>query len=284
MALLVYGDDSSDEKRERVCAVAAVVGTWQAWRLLEREWLVRTNGIPFHAKDCESDRGDYKGTPHAENKSVYKDLVTILANSHICGLGVAVDLMAAKRAFPNPNMADISYYRSLTRVLQAMTHLARENDEIADITFDHRLDTEHNVGLLYTSARENQAEWTPHLAAKIAFDTPRMQPRIQVADLLAHEAMKALDSYVGPVKRPTRKSWAALRATGRFETEAHSDEWFNDLKKKYPEVVKKVGFGEQDYVKWLAERNRQHNMSNVIHFFNWFDQREASGQNLVTQV
>ena len=276
MALLVYGDDSSDEKRERVCAVAAVVGTWRAWRLLEREWLVRTNGIPFHAKDCESDRADYRDIPHDENKALYKDLVTILANSHVCGIGVAVDLIAARQAFPNPRIADVSYYRSFTRVMQAMKNVAKHSGELADITFDKRLDTEHNVGLLYSSARENQPEWTPHLAEKIAFETPRRQPRIQVADLLAYEAMKALDSYVGPVKRPTRKSWAALRATGRFETEAYSDEWFNDLKKSYPELVKKVGFGEHDYAKWLAERNRQHNMTNVIHFFNWFDQHDAS--------
>jgi hypothetical protein len=276
MALLVYGDDSSDEKRERVCAVAVVVGTWRAWRLLEREWFERTNGIPFHAKDCESDHGGYRNIPHAENKALYKDLVTILANSHVCGIGVAVDLIAARQAFPNPRIADVSYYRSFTRVMQAMKNVAKHSGELADITFDKRLDTEHNVGLLYSSARENQPEWTPHLAEKIAFETPRRQPRIQVADLLAYEAMKALDSYVGPVKRPTRKSWAALRATGRFETEAYSDEWFNDLKKSYPELVKKVGFGEHDYAKWLAERNRQHNMTNVIHFFNWFDQHDAS--------
>src|SRR4029077_8136115 len=105
MALLAYGDDSSDEKRERVCAVAVVVGTWRAWRLLEREWLERTNGIHFHAKDCESDHGDYRNIPHAENKALYKDLVTIVANSHLYGIAVAVDLKAARRAFPNPGIA-----------------------------------------------------------------------------------------------------------------------------------------------------------------------------------
>src|ERR1700688_2112186 len=97
--ILVYGDDSADEKRERVCAVAGVVGTWRAWRLLEREWLIRTNGIPFHANDCESDRGDYRNTPHSENKALYKDLAIMVAKSHLYGVGVVIDLMAGNSVF-----------------------------------------------------------------------------------------------------------------------------------------------------------------------------------------
>ena len=57
VTIFVYGDDSADGKRQRVCAVAGVVGTWGSWRSLEREWLIRTNGIPFHAKDCVSRPG-----------------------------------------------------------------------------------------------------------------------------------------------------------------------------------------------------------------------------------
>ena len=75
--ILVYGDDSEDEKNERVVAVSGVVGTIPAWRALEREWVVRTAGIPFHANLCESDQGPYKDFPHAENKALYKDLVAM---------------------------------------------------------------------------------------------------------------------------------------------------------------------------------------------------------------
>jgi hypothetical protein len=277
VAILAYGDDSADEKRQRVCAVAGVIGTWNSWRALEREWLVRTDGIPFHAKDCESDWGDYKGKPHAENKALYKDMATMLANSSVYGIGVAVDLVAAKRVFPaTPDIADISYYRSFTRVIEVMKNVAKESGEIADVTSDARRDTEHNAGLLYGHVRENQPEWTPYLAEKMTFEFSRNQPRIQVADLIAYEAMRGLDNYVGSKKRPTRKSWSVLHGTGRFLIEAYSDDWFQELKVNYAELEKKVGFGEKEYKEWLREKNRQHNMTNVIQFFDWFDKHKGT--------
>lgn len=64
--------------------------------------------------------------------------------------------------------------------------------------------------------------------------------------------------------------------TGRFEIEAYSDDWFNDLRKHYPELEKKVGFRSQDYLNWLAERKRIHNITNLIMFIDWISKREAS--------
>jgi hypothetical protein len=277
VAILSYGDDSADEKRQRVCAVAGVVGTWSSWRTLEREWLIRTNGIPFHATYCESDLGDYKGRPHAENKALYKDMAIMLANSTVYGIGVAVDLSAARRVFPaNPDIAEIAYYRSFTRIIEVMKNVAKESGEIADVTFDMRLDTEHNAGLLYGSTRENQPEWTPYLAEKITFEFSHKQPRIQVADLIAYETMRGLDNRVGPKKRPIRKSWIPLHDSGRFLREEYSDDWFQRLKADYAELEKRVGFGEKDYKDWLQKKNRQHNMTNVILFFDWFDKHKEN--------
>lgn len=275
VVVLVYGDDSADEKRQRVCAVAGVVGTWRAWRNLEREWLNRTNGIPFHAVDCESDREDYKNTSHAENKALYRDLTTILAESLVCGIGISIDLIAARRVFPNPDIEEISYYRAFTRVIEAMKDVARENGKIAEVTFDMRLDTEHNAGLLYGLSRENQPEWTPHLAEKISFISSKKEPRIQVADLLAFESMKDVDNVVGPKKRDPRKSWIALAKTRRFKMERYSDAWFEGLKIDYAELEKRVGFTGEDYKNWLQKRGRQHNMTNVMLFFDWFDKKKG---------
>jgi hypothetical protein len=77
--IFVYGDDGADEKNKRVCAVAGVVRTILGWKALEREWLVRTGGIPFHADECKSDLGAYKEFTQQENKELYK--VTPLASS-----------------------------------------------------------------------------------------------------------------------------------------------------------------------------------------------------------
>ncbi|PYX94192.1 MAG: hypothetical protein DMG67_02145 [Acidobacteria bacterium] len=45
---------------------------------LEEAWVDRTGGIPFHATDCDSDRGDYEGKSHSENKALYKTFVCSL--------------------------------------------------------------------------------------------------------------------------------------------------------------------------------------------------------------
>jgi hypothetical protein len=272
IVLRVFGDDSMDETKERVCAVVGVIGTEAAWKELKGKWLARTGGIPFHANDCDSDYGDYVNTPHAENKALYRDLAIILADSHVGGYGHAIDLMAHRRVFPGT--LDIAYYRAFLGVIEEMKNVARNNEEIAELTFDMRLESEYNAGLLYGHARENEPEWTLFLAGKISFAFSRDEPGIQIADLLAREAMKALDNQVGPVKRKIRKSWAVLRETKRFEVEAYSDDWFNDLKKHYAELRKKVGFRQEDYVNWLRERNRQPNTTNLIHFLDWIAKRD----------
>jgi hypothetical protein len=272
----VYGDDSEDEKNERVVAVSGVVGTIPAWRALEREWSVRTNGIPFHANLCESDQGPYKNFPHRENKALYCDLVTILAQSHLHGIGIAIDLIAANQIFPHTE--EISYYKAFLRVMEAMKDCARVNGEIADFTFDMRMDTQHNLALLYGTARENEPDWTPYLVDEFHFAHSRSQPRLQVADLMAFEAFKALDNKVGPIKRIERKSLEALASTKRFEVQAYSIDWFKDLKRNYGELEKKVGFNLEDYRNWLTKKGRSHNTSNLILFLDWIAKRDSREQ------
>lgn len=274
--ILVYGDDSEDEKNERVVAVSGVVGTIPAWRALEREWVVRTHGIPFHANLCESDQGLFKDFPHAENKALYKDLVTMMAQSHVHGIGIAIDLIAGNQIFPHTE--EISYYKAFLRVIETMKDCAEGNGEIADFTFDERMDTQHNLALLYGSVRENEPDWTPYLADEFHFAYSRNQPRLQVADLMAFETFKGLDNKVGPIKRPERKSLNALAATKRFEVLAYSTQWFTDLRKNYGELEKKVGFNGDDYRNWLAKRGRSHNISNLILFIDWIAKRDKGGK------
>jgi hypothetical protein len=51
--VFAYGDESMDETKQRVCAVAAVIGTEEDWKAIEEKWTERNQGIPFHAKDCD---------------------------------------------------------------------------------------------------------------------------------------------------------------------------------------------------------------------------------------
>ena len=44
VALKVFGDESADETKSRVFAVAGVIGNEDEWQLAMREWLRRTRG------------------------------------------------------------------------------------------------------------------------------------------------------------------------------------------------------------------------------------------------
>jgi hypothetical protein len=270
--LLVYGDESMDETKQRVCAVAGIIGREDQWKALEFQWVRRTNGVPFHGNDCDSDQGDYSDRPHWENKALYRDLITLLADSGLCGYGHAIDLIARNKAFPESE--DLAYYTAFQRVVIAMKNFAQRAGEIAEMTFDMRLASEHNAGFLYGAIRENEPDWAAHLASKISFEFAKNNPRIQVADLLAREAMKALDNQIGPKKRPIRKSWQALLDTTRFVTYGFSTDWFEDLKRKLPEAEKQMNMNRDMYIEWLRQRNRQHNVSNLFQFADWTAKRD----------
>ncbi len=271
--LLAYGDESMDETNKRVCAMVGVVGTTEEWSALERKWLERTCGIPFHANDCESDYGSYRETltnSHKDNQTLYKDLTVMLAESGLYGYGSTVDLVAQCRVFPSPPFFHQTYYRCFVDVLEAMKNYAARREEIAELTFDSRMETEHNAALIYASLRELNPNWRERLASKVSFESSASNPRIQVADLFAREAMKALDNLVGPVKRDIRKSWKALQDTGRFTVFSFSEDWFNDLHNDLPNLQKRHGFDIGEYPNWLKEQGRQHNMTSYIEFIDQF--------------
>jgi len=272
--LLVYGDESMDETQQRVCAVVGIIGREENWDALERQWTLRTNGVPFHANDCDSDQGDYKGRPHLENKALYRDLVILLANSGLAGYGQAIDLIAKTKVFPE--VEDITYYTAFQRVVFAVKNFAHRTGDIAKLTFDMRVESAHNAGFIYRSLRENELDWAPNLASDITFEFAKKNTRIQVADLFAREAMKALDNVIGPVKREIRKSWQALRDTQRFEVDAFSIDWFEDMKHKLPEAEKTMNLNREMYLEWLRLRNRQHNTSNMFEFVDWTAGRDRT--------
>jgi hypothetical protein len=272
--IYAYGDDGADEKRERVMAVAVIAGYQEWWQDIEDQWIVRCGGIPFHATDCESDHGDYRNTPHTENKAMYRDLTGILAASKVGGIGIAIDLRAQKKILPGA--LPLAYYRALLECFERVANVAQNLGETAELTFDISTENGHNAGLLYSWARNGDERFRKWLHSTISFVPWRESPRVQVADLLAFEAWKALDHTVGPVKRK-RKSWELLRATQRFETYSYSEDWFRDLKAHIDsgELGKIVGFRESDYLSWLKKCGRKHSIASLFDFLDWIGRSDA---------
>jgi hypothetical protein len=262
--IFVYGDESMDETKQRVCSVAAVFGTGSQWKELEAKWVERNGGVHFHATDCDSDLGDYKNREHLENKVLYRDMVTMLSESGLRGVGVAIDLVAAKIAFPVDQ--SMAYYRAFWQLIDTVESFVSDSREIAELTFDNRTETNHNVAFLYATLRHEYPEWKETLASKISFESSGKNPRIQVGDLLARETMKHLDNLVGPVERPTRKSWKALCDTGRFFIIAYSTEWFAGMKEQKAALAPQLLNSAHEYHLWLQQTGRQDNPSNVLMF------------------
>lgn len=271
--LLVYGDESLDETRSRVCAVAGLFGNEHDWISLEDKWKDLNGSVPFHASHCDSDQVDYEPTigedadeRHRKNKFLYRSATTLLAESGIAGFAAAYHLTAQREVF---NHAPPVYYQPFIDVLQVIRNCAEDNGDVAELTFDSRIESEHNAGLVYANLRESNPAWKDHLAEKISFLSSRKNPRIQAADLFAHEAMKALDNELGPKKRPIRGSWKCLRDTGRFLVCSFSYDYFRAAKADMENLKSIFGFIPEDFTAWLKARNRQNNLTAYFEFLNW---------------
>lgn len=199
-----------------------------------------------------------------------------LYSSGLIGRTIAIDLAAKRDVFPQG--PEISYYKAFAELLEEVKEVCVYFNEKAKFTFDISSENEYNAAFLYKGAREDSSDMFERFALEISFAPAKEQPRLQVADLLAFEGMKILDNIIGPVKRPKRKSWETLAAGRKFEAILYGREWFEDLKRHMAEVERVVGFSQQDYMQWLKDRNRQHNISNMVHFTNWKAERDRGKQ------
>ncbi len=270
-----FGDDSADETRKRVFAVASVVADDSAWESLERKWLDRTGGIPFHATDCDSDQGDYATIPHTENKRLYKDLSILLAESGVWGFGAAADLAGHDEFFPGVH-PEMSYHNCFQKVVNFWVHRAADwKAKHIKFSFDARIQSDFNAGYLYSMMVNDKTQPHHHLLAdEVSFLCSRKNPRIQIGDLYARECMKYLDNMFGPVKRPVRKSMQALIDTNRFGGDFYTREHFEDMHRRWDEIQKHAGFTQKDYFDWLDRNGLVDNVTNSFRFLSWLAEQE----------
>lgn len=289
---LLYGDESLDEKKERVCAVAGLIGTEDSWQALEAQWKALHGDVYFHANNCDSDHGTFAAQSgedvdavHRKNKRLYRDSITLLAESGIGGFGSAYDLAAQRQAFPPPYAPPV-YYQPFLDVMEVMRNFADVRNDFVKFTFDSRAESEHNAGSIYAHIRECGPEWRERIADEISFVSSRKNTRIQIADLFAREAMKLLDNQIGPVKRPTRKSWLALESSGRFKVIVRSEEYFSNAKQEIKSIDSITDMSNEGFASWIQETGRTWNFTNYLEYLKKNlkglsdEQRQALGENL----
>jgi hypothetical protein len=285
--LKFYGDESADETRSRVFTVAGVFGTEDEWAIAIRQWLRITRGRKFHAKDWESAHGR---TPeqHAASLDLYKALTISLAESYLVGMAIALDLTSLRKHLPDVPL-ETAYCKCFTDVLRYTGGMARKQagegrSASFEYVFDSRLETDGTASQIYQSFR-TLPEWngTDIFDANVVFEGGD-EPRLEMADLFAREAMKELDRTITGIPSRRRRSYetldtATLAGTKKFHFIQYQDEYCAEWRSTVdgPQGQR----DRREYEKWLAENGCIQNghiydtIANRARFYNWLENKEA---------
>lgn len=254
--LSVYGDESYDGKRKRVCAVAGIIGHQGEWDNLEPLWLKCTKGKIIHPTDDEF-RGDYK---------LILKLAKLLAETNMIGYAFAIDLATHKQYFPNSNR-NMPYYYGFEAVVHFMGNLAALHvpSQKVEFIFHRNYEIEYNAGSLY-HCMLNDPTWksAKYLANKVSF-ADNSDIRIQAACLFAREIMKHFDIRISKMNRYPRLAIGTLFNTKRYDYDYYTKNDFKQLEDEMIYCESKASLREL-YDKWLLRKRRIDNASNMLEF------------------
>jgi hypothetical protein len=269
----VFGDESADETGQRVFAVAAVIGSEEVWESVERQWTALTGDRVFHAARWESEFADDPDrTKHPTNLEIYRKLVELLTASALTSYGIALDLVKFREVFDDVT-PEACYLHCFSHVVGAISRNAplQVKQGLIKVTFDRNSDTEYNTGQLYHLFAK-YPEWqeeSPFLD-EISFAS-RKNPRVQVADLIAREAMKLLDRSLA--NKPPRRSLVALAKTQQFIFEARTGDYFKGWKAALPLLEQREGMSRTEYVQWLETHRLIDSWSTKMRYLAWVTAR-----------
>ena len=262
-----YGDDSADETKQRVFAVAALFGSEEDWKDIYGKWEKHTGGKIFHAADCDSNQGDFKDNTNAENKALYGDLSKLLGESKLIGAGAAISIPDYVELL-SERVADTPYYLCFYSVIGALAQdsaVCIPQDSVKFI-FDSNHEIDYNAGALYQHFMRNnegpENEYKKYMEDELGFAT-RKRVGIQVADLLARETMKHMDNHFGPVQRPSRLAYQALRKNKGIRIRLYGRAWCENL------------------IRFSLETGGTHTMSE---YYEWLNARGLSGDTVARRV
>jgi hypothetical protein len=286
MLLTMVGDESHDEREERVFAVAALMAPEDIWTVSELWWDSILDGETFHSARFESEFAyDKTSDRHPQRLEKYKRLTQMVATCGVMGVGVAVDLAAYRDNFPG-TPRESAYLKCFTEVIAALVgevHRFNAGPEGTRFTelrfiFDERRKSQHVAGQMHAALASNLQRHDLGLKLhEIEFQN-RQNSRIQMADLVARETMKVFDNELGPTKRPMRKSMEILDQCGRFVFTLLTRDHWEDMKRKLPEAMERSGLDMQTYTAWLGEHRLVDNWSNRIEYVRWLEARDEREQ------
>jgi hypothetical protein len=264
--LSAFGDESHDQTKTRVFVVAGLLGNDKDWETFRQQWKERIRRFIFHAADCESGHGDFKGMPEPERLKLHLDLTQILADSKLMGYGHAIDLAGCRKMVPHvmKQFPDMPYYDCFVKTvgyLSDLAHVFVPRDRV-DFTFDQHKDTQYNARLLYDWLRHYRDD----VVEKVSFGT-RKEPGIQGADIWARELMKRCDSHLFDSRGNPRAQWNTLLDTKRFKFKFVLGEQF---KKDMDDAAVGYQVSDEMHTEYDGWRGKHRLVDNLSNRFRWF--------------
>ena len=273
--ITVFGDESHDSKNERVFVVAGIGGTQQEWDEVEPLWNERHKGIPFHATDCESGHGSYKGINRNVNLKLYEDSIKIIANSKLLGFAAVLDLAIQREFFPNV-LEDFPYFFCFSSVIGYFSGVAKQyipQEKKVKFIFHRNAEIEPPIEPLYKFMSGSAA--AKHIYEnldELAFSPMESNIGLQVADIIAREAMKHYDNIIlNRSEYKVRKSMSALLDVNRFTFTVYGRKYFEKYSQNFEELEQKSGIYYNEFVKWLQDNKLQDNSFNRHRYLNHID-------------
>ncbi len=267
--LTVYGDESHEGEKRKVFAVAGIIGTDEQWDSFDAIWLARTGGKIFHAADCETDKGDFKGIPHDVNLEFVKDLTQILIKSPMKGFATAIDIEACRDLIPHFLETDL-YFRCFAPVVLLFARMAHDYNPPQQVRF--LFDRNDETEFLSIKLVEYFASLKKYPFSAFIDDcgfASKKKPGIQAADLIAREAMKDLDNILHP-KRDRRRSMTALLESKKFGFRFWDRQSFEEHIEDLPEIEKQIGMRWDDYENWCQKESCSDNAGERMRYaFEW---------------
>ncbi|MGD0280790.1 MAG: hypothetical protein ABSB95_00340 [Dissulfurispiraceae bacterium] len=277
--LTVYGDDSSDEKQQRVFAAAALIGTQEAWDSLEPAWKERTGGIPYHTTDCLAGHESYKGWSKEKRYSLHNDLTHLIVDFPIVGHAYVMDLPSFAEFFGGVKRTE--------RFLHCFSHMVggacaiirgyntihekKQKKQRAKFVFDSDNDNV-NAGYLFSVLKKMKRwdELTADCEGPVEFAFPGNKPvGIQAADIWAYEVRNEFDNKVRGIEATTYASSLFSLENPRFNRNEYFRSKIIDAKKRIDQMDS--GSEYSAYKQWLQKHRRQDNANSKIAFVAFWD-------------
>jgi len=210
ISLRSYFDDSGDDKQKKFAAIGGLIAGSGSWTVFDTHWSVATYDLkgPFHATDCEAQKGIFKGWSISQSNALMKKLVGIVRLSGVMTFGAIVPIPEYRAVFPNSGPYD-PYFLAFT---QAMINVARMGADIGTQTIqavEMRVvveDGDSSAGAFNIWHNLRRVQSWEHAKYLTGFSIgPKKLMALQGADLMAREAYKHADNLgVRKIRKPVK--------------------------------------------------------------------------------